>query len=401
MELTATTGILTDEACLGILTGLGKELHPAGPISGPLTPVPKSGARKLLQRHPSGLNRRERRASLQSPSTQAETSSQGEPSCDPWLDGQPMTEAELEKAAKEEATLRAAPFGRRSSPGRRVRLAAAGLGETSKDSKPAKWDSGLKKMEEALEDEAEAAKIGGVWQSDGSRHSIGRKVNEGARARVAPRDGRPTLRMAYLFSGPQRKSSIAHHLHQLCAKAGFGLEVDEIDILVGGKQHDMLDSEAQEAIMARIAAGDYDIVVMSPPCATWSRARLSNHKGPGPVRDRDHPWGIPHLRYEWMKKSAAEGNVFIHFAIRTIATCQAAKRRGFRVMTILEHPEDLGRCPKGVPASIWQLKELRSAYAEFPHVSVAGHQCQFGLDAPKPTRLYSDIVSLLAFGYGG
>ena len=179
------------------------------------------------------------------------------------------------------------------------------------------------------------------------------------------------------------------------------MDVDEIDILVGGKQHDMLDSEAQEAIMARIAAGDYDIVVMSPPCATWSRARLSNHKGPGPVRDRDHPWGIPHLRYEWMKKSAAEGNVFIHFAIRTIATCQAAKRRGFRVMTILEHPEDLGRCPKGVPASIWQLKELRSAYAEFPHVAVAGHQCQFGLDAPTPTRLYSDIVSLLAFGYGG
>ena len=151
--------------------------------------------------------------------------------------------------------------------------------------------------------------------------------------------------------------------------------------------------------MARIAAGDYDIIVMSPPCATWSRARLSGKPGPGPVRNRDHPWGIPHLRYEWEKQQAENGNVFIHFAIRTITTAQACKRRGHRVMTLLEHPEDLGRCPLGVPASIWQLKELRSAYAEFPFVSVAGHQCQFGLDAPKPTRLLSDIVSLMAFGY--
>ena len=70
-------------------------------------------------------------------------------------------------------------------------------------------------------------------------------------------------------------------------------------------------------------------------------------------------------------------------------------------MTILEHPEDLGRVPSGQPSSIWQLPELRKAYAEFDHVSVAGHQCQFGLDAPKPTRLLSDIISLAAFGYPG
>ena len=187
----------------------------------------------------------------------------------------------------------------------------------------------------------------------------------------------------------------------MCVAEGFGLEVDEIDILVGGREHDLLDSSAQEAIMARIAAGDYDIVIMSPPCATWSRARHSGKPGPDPVRNKDHPWGIPHLKFEWMKKAADTGNTFIHFAIRTITTCQSCKRRGFRVMTLVEHPEDLGRSQTGIPASIWQLKELRVAYAEFPFVSVAGHQCQFDLDAAKPTRLFSDIVSLVAFGYGG
>ena len=102
-----------------------------------------------------------------------------------------------------------------------------------------------------------------------------------------------------------------------------------------------------------------------------------------------------------MKRHAREGNEFIHFSIRTIVTSQECKRRGFRCTTILEHPEDLGQVPSGQPSSIWQLPELRKAYAEFDYVTVAGHQCQFGLDAPKPTRLLSDIVSLAAFGYPG
>ena len=101
--------------------------------------------------------------------------------------------------------------------------------------------------------------------------------------------------MAYLFSGPQRKSSIAQHLQKMCERDGFGLEVEEIDILIGGSEHDLLDSDAQEAIMARITAGDYDIIILSPPCATWSRARWSDGPGPAPVWNREHPWGIPHL----------------------------------------------------------------------------------------------------------
>ena len=50
-----------------------------------------------------------------------------------------MTEVEIQEAIEEkDDSLRAAPFGRRSSPVRRVRLAAAGLQEDSTNSKPVK-----------------------------------------------------------------------------------------------------------------------------------------------------------------------------------------------------------------------------------------------------------------------
>ena len=44
------------------------------------------------------------------------------------------------------------------------------------------------------------------------------------------------------------------------------------------------------------------------------------------------------------------------------------KKKGFMVKAILEHPEDLGRMLRGEPASIWQLKEIRTAFGEFPCV---------------------------------
>ena len=57
---------------------------------------------------------------------------------------------------------------------------------------------------------------------------------------------------------------------------------------------------------------------------------------------------------------------------------------------------------KGTPASIWQLRELRTAFGDTPYISVAGHQCKFpGVDRKKLTRLFSDIGSLADFGHIG
>ena len=255
----------------------------------------------------STLNRKERRAHLQCPANLFKTESEVRPAAprvdpgsfvqalpghacgraraDPGsfvqaVPGQATREA-TEKAATAEAVVEWAlnMAGVSTRPGassgsqEHPAAAAAAAGKSSPPPKPppAKRDDGVAKMDKALDDAATAAKVGGVWMSDGSRHGIGRNVTKesahSTRARAAPRDGRPTLRMAYLFSGPQRKASIAKHLQKMCEEAGFGLEVVEIDILVGGSEHDMLDSDAQEQIMSKIAAGDFDIIMLSPPCS--------------------------------------------------------------------------------------------------------------------------------------
>ena len=89
-----------------------------------------------------------------------------------------------------------------------------------------------------------------------------------------PRDGRPTMRVCYLFSGRHRRASIAEELRRLCERSGSGLRMEEIDIMIGGSAHDLLDAEKQANLLARIEDGEFDIVILSPPCGSWSRRRL-------------------------------------------------------------------------------------------------------------------------------
>ena len=95
-------------------------------------------------------------------------------------------------------------------------------------------------------------------------------------------EGRPTLRVAYFFSGAQRKASIAEELKQHCKAANVGLRVEEVDMMVGGSEHNLLDYKAQERYLARIAGGEFDFAMFSPPCGTWSRANWANAYGPAP-----------------------------------------------------------------------------------------------------------------------
>ena len=182
-----------------------------------------------------------------------------------------------------------------------------------------------------------------------------------------------------------RKASIAQSLKALCEADGFGLEFFEVDILVGGSAHDLLSKEAQEAYIARIVEGEFDVVILSPPCGTWSRANWANTDGPAPCRDRFEPWAS-HGTAEDIDDERRRAMSSCTSASGRSGRPQNAKRRGFRVTSLMEHPEDLGRIRNGcatcvkhgsVPASTWQLPEVRGAYGEFESVSVAGHQCQF------------------------
>ena len=136
----------------------------------------------------------------------------------------------------------------------------------------------------------------------------------------------------------------------LCKQDGLGLTVFEVDVLIGGSEHDLLDREKQDQWLARLEDGDFDCVMLSPPCGTWSRANWANDNGPKPCRNRAHPWGIPHLRAGAQRRAAA-GNEFVHFSIRAIVVAQSAKKKGHMVRCILEHPEDLGRIMPAGPSA--------------------------------------------------
>ena len=109
---------------------------------------------------------------------------------------------------------------------------------------------------------------------------------------IPAQNGKRTLRCLYLFAGIERKSSIAEYLSNMCKKEVFGLHFWSIDVLVGGKGHDLLDKEAQENFIQMIESGAFDIQILSPPCGSWSRANFSNKTGPAPCRNRQNPLGF-------------------------------------------------------------------------------------------------------------
>ena len=303
---------------------------------------------------------------------------------------------------------------------------------TSEDRPPGSWDPPAAFPSSAVGTET-AAEIHGEWQTDSSQHCAKlRPILKAATVTgTQPELGR-TLRVAYFFSGTSRRASIAESLRSRCESAGVRLVIEEIDILVGGAAHNLLDTEAQDKFLQRIEEGDFDCVILSPPCGTWSRANFANDQGPQPCRNRKHPWGLPNLQPKQARR-AAMGNEFVHFSIRALQAVRLRRRkvgkapghsqgrsakdkraghgasakvqrstRARRTMALLEHPEDLGATHRGHPASIWQLEETRKALGDpGEFTTVAGHQCQFGVDYAKPTRLLSDLPGVEKFGHTG
>ena len=125
------------------------------------------------------------------------------------------------------------------------------------------------------------------------------------------------MRLAYFFFGFKRKSSIAEELKLLCTKGGFGLTVHEVDVLVGGKEHYLLDRGSQQDWLLRLEDGKFDCIILSPPCGAWCRANWANDDDPKPCRDRTHPLGFPGARKAAQKRAQA-ANAFMRFSIRAI-----------------------------------------------------------------------------------
>lgn len=206
--------------------------------------------------------------------------------------------------------------------------------------------------------------------------------------------------MLYLFAGESRKTSVASFLKEKAAKGKFHVEVEEIDIM-RREEDDLSLQSKQEELLGRIRSGEFDAVICTPPCSTWSRVRAANMRGPPPIRDFAYPWGYP-----WVKKKYEEelklGNILVVFTIKVVETVE---EMGW-VFILVEHPEDLGTVVREEdrailrPASIWQLQELRKVVRRTIY-SVAINQCCWGTPWRKPTRLLSNSKEIKEWGPTG
>eukprot|EP00435_Cladocopium_sp_Y103_P020829 s3622_g5.t1 len=145
----------------------------------------------------------------------------------------------------------------------------------------------------------------------------------------------------------------------------------EVD-LQRSDDHDMSNEDKWNELVEKIKASEFDVILTSPPCSTWSRAVWANKLGPRPVRSREYPWGFPWLVGE-LRDKAALGTLLV---MRCIEVLEVAPPL---TVCLWEHPEDLGRARNGTPASVWQLPELRRAAKKRRMDTIVFHQCTYGL----------------------
>ena len=83
-------------------------------------------------------------------------------------------------------------------------------------------------------------------------------------------------------------------LKQLCAAEGLNLEMLCVDI----KRKPWIDlshTRERDKLEEQIKRADFDAIIISPPCSTFSRACWANHRGPRPVRSYKSPKGLDTL----------------------------------------------------------------------------------------------------------
>ena len=70
-------------------------------------------------------------------------------------------------------------------------------------------------------------------------------------------------------------------------------------------------------------------------------------------------------------------------------------------LSILEHPEDLGRAGVDIPGSMWQFEAVRGLMSQAGVVTGALRQSDFGTSYQKPTRLLGRLPGLEDHLYAG
>jgi len=215
-----------------------------------------------------------------------------------------------------------------------------------------------------------------------------------------------TLKVLYLFAGAERKTSVVSYLKSMAAKKGWAVDALEVD-LKRGDHFDLTQEGLQDSLVSRIVAGEFHVIICTPPCSTWSRVRCANMRGPPTLRTKDHLWGFPWVSRRF-EKDLELGNALVRFSIRV---WEAVSKHlfsfdGMVVFIFGEHPEDLGVVIREedrariIPASIWQIQQIRDLVDSVENSlgTVAINQCCWGAPWRKPTRLICNSKHVLVWG---
>ena len=97
----------------------------------------------------------------------------------------------------------------------------------------------------------------------GEERTAGAQVDEGGPTPdegvvspdVVPVSGAREVRVLYLFAGARRRSGLARSLRLACKGTGTRVVVDEIDILRGGRAHDLLCKTRQKKLLSKVQGG--------------------------------------------------------------------------------------------------------------------------------------------------
>ena len=197
----------------------------------------------------------------------------------------------------------------------------------------------------------------------------------------------------YFFAGSDKKAGIEPFLREELARfsEATGLRtkllLDLVDLSRSGdgEGHNLLIPGIRDARLRFITEIFQDWVIATPPCNSWSRALMARGEGPTAVRCEQWPLGYPHLEGR-DKDRANAGTSLVSFALEALhSATRAVPPEPWRACrSMIEHPEDLGAADKGVPASIWQLREARALSLLGAHRRGALHQCS--LRGPGPLR---------------
>ncbi len=118
-----------------------------------------------------------------------------------------------------------------------------------------------------------------------------------------------------------RDGDIRQCLTLLCNDLGYKLAITEVDILRQGNRMHLLDINCRTSWISRLDT--FEIVIMIPPCASFSHITCNNTNDPAPMRDANCPLVLPGLVGAELLK-AIRGNVFMQFMWDVLLVIHAA-----------------------------------------------------------------------------